>query len=535
MNQKSRRQSDGPSGRRPGQPGSTPGPILRSSFTLFLALGLAMGLVTVLSGGCSEEEECPACPQPGIVIDRIHSLSDTVAIGEDVHLWAIATGENLEYRWLASGGEFQRTSSYYALWRAPDDPTIAELTVVVSNDDESATYGRDIIVGPYLPRHEPTYTGAGYCGLECHSVDGHGSNYDSWVNGRHATAFDRVTGSSSSDDWCAACHAVGYGDVDSIGWVRHNGGYDETPIAKLEGVQCENCHGPLADRYGEILDDHGMLAIGDSLLLVGTSDDPIGCGYCHERFQQYIPHTSRKAYVSEWETSAHAQSATDPSTHDPACARCHTAQGFITYMETGATLDEPSESPVSIVCAACHDPHSNRHPADLRAGYDGDVCSHCHSDAEGGYPDYPGSSHAPQAQLLAGEGGYEYDGVIFESSPHVNVAQSGCATCHYPASAGLVSHSFAADPAACTACHPGAVGTSFGWCDGMAEVGSLLAALADELDRATPEDQGTDEYERALFNWSFVNADGSSGAHNYQYAKQLIEAAIEDFEPSGER
>ncbi|MBD3236444.1 MAG: hypothetical protein GF330_07060 [Candidatus Eisenbacteria bacterium] len=489
---------------------------------------LLFGLLLI--GGCTEEEDCPACPSAGIVIEQIFALPDTVSIGGSVQLWALAEGEDLEYRWSASAGEFLEIDTYYAVWKAPDLATIAEISVVAYNDEESAARVRALQVGPYRPRHEPAYSGVAYCGLECHDAEGHGANYATWLLTSHADAFDRARASGAMDDWCAQCHAVGYGDVDSAGWSRHNGGFDEVPIAALEGVQCESCHGPLSGTDGEILADHATRARGDFLLAIGSSTDPQGCGLCHEDYVEYPPHASSHAYVSEWEASGHARSADDPDAQADGCASCHTAQGFLTSLDEWS--GEYGEA-LPLVCAACHDPHGSDHPANLRIAYGGspgDVCRQCHSDADQGYPETP---HAPQAQMFAGAGGYEYAGGSFASSLHQNVAQRGCVDCHFAAPAAE-SHSFIADPASCTACHPDASGSSFAWSDGMATVDSLLTVLREELDRATPDDVLTEAYARALFNWSFVSSDGSAGAHNFAYARDLLGASIEAFEPSEE-
>lgn len=503
--------------------------LLRSTLGVPIA-ALLVGLL--LAGGCSEEEDCPACPQAGILIDQIYALPDASTIGGSIQLWALAEGTDLQYRWNASAGEFLEIDTYYAVWKAPDEASIAEITVVAYNDEESASHVRSLVVGSYRPHHEPVYSGAGYCGLACHDIAGHGANYATWVTSRHAQTYDQVTASSAMAAWCAACHAVGYGDVDSVGWDRHNGGFDEVPVAALEGVQCESCHGPLADLDGEILADHDARALGSSLLAVGGAADPQGCGRCHETYVDYAPHISTHATVTEWESSAHATSASDPSTHEAGCRRCHTAQAFLASLGQGS--DEAPDEPLPLVCATCHDPHGSDHPASLRVGYGGtpgDVCRQCHTDDGQTYPDTP---HAPQAQMFATTGGYEYAGGFYGSALHQNVAQKGCVDCHFAAPAAE-SHSFAADPASCSACHPGASGINFAWSDGMTTVDGLLTVLAEELERATTADQQTDAYERAVFNWNFVAADGSSGAHNFEYARDLLEASIADFEPSGKR
>lgn len=500
----------------------------RPALTSLFAVGLAAALAVILSGGCDDDEECPVCPTSSVRIDEIQTLRDSLTVGDSLHLWAAGSGSDVEFQWTASTGRFLETSESYARWKAPGTPVIARISVIAFNDQASSSASISIAVRTYVPWLEPTYTGASYCGLECHSVDGHGSHYDTWIQTAHASAYDLLEQSSQEGTECAACHTVGYSDInDSTGWAAHNGGFDEVPVLELEGVQCENCHGPLADLSGTISgdDNHGSMATGDFLLAVGSSQEPAGCGECHG------PGAYGKSQLSEWETSAHAQSHLASGAVEASCSGCHTVQGFVAYLKSGtAPVDAPAD-PLPITCAACHDPHDGSHHADLRAGFEQDICSRCHTDKEAGYPEDP---HAPQVQMLAGDGGYEY-GQLMPSTPHHNVVSSGCATCHYPTSIGTISHAFGADQSSCATCHPEASGSGFDWSDGMSEVAALLAELQDELARATEEDKLTEAYAQARFNAIFVETDGSSGAHNHLYAKQLLESSLEDFEPTDGR
>lgn len=491
-----------------------------------LALASAVILAMISGNGCSEDKECAACPTPGITIVEIIAIPDTVTTGADVYLLADAQGADLQYRWTVSAGRIVETDDYAALWRTPDEPATVEVTVVAFNDKESASLVRTVLVRAYRPNHEPTYTGAGYCGLECHDARRHFDNYERWIATDHASHF--VSGDGGFEGDCASCHTVGYGDVDNDQRPLFNGGYgyDELRVARLLGVQCENCHGPLSDLKGEILPDHDSLALGGFLLEVHSTGDRRGCGPCHEN----SPHELDQPYVSEWQSSAHARSVDDPAMQAEECAPCHSGQAFIIRMDPGALLGDESGAPLPIVCAACHDPHGGAEPGDLRVGYGGepgDICRECHTDALGGHEE----PHSPQAQMFAGTGGVEYPGVTFSSSPHVNVAQRGCVTCHLPSAD---SHSFSPDPASCTACHPDANGRNFEWSDAMSEIDGLIVALGDELARATPGDQTTDAYRHALFNYEFVTRDGSRGGHNFLYARDLLKASIDNFEPTGD-
>ena len=511
-------------------------------------LAAACALAALLCVGCNEEEKPAPCPSSGVQLELIYATDDSVAIGATVRFWALPDEAGQQYAWSASVGRFTTIEGNYAEWKAPDVPAIAKITVVAFDDQEqSAALSVPIAVDTYLPRSSPTYTGASYCGLECHGVEGHGDRYDTWVQSGHARAYQGLEQDRLYHPPCADCHTVGYGDRNSRGWDLYNGGYDEVPVARLQGVQCENCHGPLADRYGEILPDHGTRATGDSLLVVGTPAAPLGCASCHEGAPLASCSTARchvgnpqrkpygKSYLSEWVRGAHDRIPAGVDLSDPQCVKCHTAQGFIEYLASGGPPMWLPNEPLPITCAACHAPHGSAFVADLRVSPDRDVCSRCHTDTEGGYPDMP---HAPQEQMLAGTGGFEYAGADYPSSPHRNlvlqgdISHRGCAHCHYDETFHRVSHSFEPDARACVSCHPEANGLNFAWNLGRTEIRNLLQELRVKLEAASPADSLTEAFRRAEFNWRFVDRDRSLGAHNQLYARQLLESSLADFQPT---
>jgi predicted CXXCH cytochrome family protein len=535
-------------------PGHVP---YRTRPTWLGAFGAALALGVLLGTGCGEEKKTTLSPGSSIQLDSIYLTNDSVPVGGVVSLYALPTLTEQQYAWSASTGRFLAIDGYYAQWKAPDTPAIARITVVAFNDsEESRALSAPIAVDTYLPRNEPTYTGASYCGLECHGVEGHGSHYDTWVNGAHARAYEGLESDASfqlhaglvnpNPSPCALCHTVGFGDRNAQGWDRHNGGYDEVAVARLQGVQCENCHGPLSDRYGEILPDHGTRAIGDSLFAVGTPADPVGCASCHNGWpstgcSSTQCHPERppqwpygKSYLNEWVYGAHDRIAPEVDLGNPECVQCHTAQGFVARITTGGPPISPPQNPLPITCAACHDPHGSDFVADLRVSPDQDICGRCHTDEGAGYPAQP---HTPQAQLLAGGGGFEYPDVDYPSSPHQtlmlqgDVAHRGCVHCHYRESVGR-SHDFTADPASCVACHPESNGLSFAWNHRTGEIRNLLTALRNKLAAASPADSLTEAFRRADFNYLFVDRDHSLGAHNYLYTRALLDASLANFDPT---
>jgi len=489
-------------------------------------LALAVCASIMLVSGCSEDEKCAACPSPAVWLDEIRAIPESTSVGDSLHMWGIGGGAGLTFQWSATHGRFVVVDEYYARWKAPDEPAVVTITLVAYNQTESATTSLVVPVGMYVPRKTPAYAGASYCGLECHDVASHGQRYDTWATSAHARAFEGIEADPGFAPSCLTCHTVGAGDLNDEGRPLHNGGFDEAPVARLAGVQCESCHGPLADARGDTIAAHGTAAMGDFLLEVGTASHPTGCGRCHEAALH------EHKLVSEWSSSRHAYAHEAAAVEgDPACAGCHTAQGFIERTVSGTAPAQAPTSPVAVTCAACHDPHAATHPGDLRVGYerDDDLCRRCHTNA-GSAP--LATPHAPQAQMLAGEGGYEYALADPPSSPHIDVAGNGCVRCHYPDGTSQAGHRFRHDNQSCTACHRDANPNTLTWSRGRTEIIGLLAQLQGELAQATAADSATEGFLRAEYNLKFVQADRSNGVHNHKYAKALLESSIADFEPS---
>ena len=161
------------------------------------------------------------------------------------------------------------------------------------------------VVLPDLPVHPiEAYQGPETCAL-CHD-----DRHTRWSPSNHANAFADPVFQESWDaqnnpKYCLACHTTGFNPV--------------TGEYALEGVTCEQCHGPYTvdhppermsvDRSGEI------------------------CGTCHT------------VSYDEWEGSVHRQVGTD-------CLACHEVCGLETHeVGEGAVGEHGVEY---VVCANCH-------------------------------------------------------------------------------------------------------------------------------------------------------------------------------------
>jgi len=68
----------------------------------------------------------------------------------------------------------------------------------------------------------PEYVGEKKCKM-CHKDE-----HKSWLETKHAKAFDVLKPEDKKKDSCVVCHVTGFGVADTL----------------FEGVQCEACHGP---------------------------------------------------------------------------------------------------------------------------------------------------------------------------------------------------------------------------------------------------------------------------------------------------
>jgi hypothetical protein len=216
------------------------------------------------------------------------------------------------------------------------------------------------------------------------------------------------------------------------------------------------------------------------------------CGACHGAETKYPV----AGAVESYKYSGHAlgwdrHAPNSWYANGNGCQQCHTNEGFIEYVNTGAVegyVDYPSQPG----CFSCHDPH-NTGDFSLRtttavmlnsgnkydAG-DGNLCANCHQARRevstqvkaGTISAYFGSHHGPEADMFLGVNGFEMPGKSYGNSAHTYVIQDSCVDCHlarpegrYSLSPSVGGHSFYAkgevhgatkiNAAACSSCHDG--------------------------------------------------------------------------------
>jgi hypothetical protein len=297
------------------------------------------------------------------------------------------------------------------------------------------------------------------------------------------------------------------------------------------------------------------------------------CMECHGSSQLIT------AKMYQYDHSVHATGGN--STHNATnCAICHTSQGFLERVATGAVVTSaPIADPLPPNCYTCHQIHrtytdadwgfTQTQPVTLWVGGQtldfgkANLCISCHQSRTytpalpdpntGGTVNITnaryGTHHGPQGVMLPGLNGYQVPGPLpYENSAHTallaNNVQNACIVCHMGVAQGaesgghtfrVISEAGVINTAACVACHPVAndltalVADRQGQIEArLAELKALLVSkglLNDATDLAIPGSFKNHEA-GALFNYRFVEEDKSLGVHNFKYANALLVNSI---------
>ena len=278
--------------------------------------------------------------------------------------------------------------------------------------------------------------------------------------------------------------------------------------------------------------------------------EDLGCIECHN--EQTLLFSKRV----QWEQSTHATGGQYVRGASATCAGCHASEGFTVRIADGLHPDELEQgfdSPSPINCRTCHQIHTtytgqdyaleSTGPVDLyQAGgtYDAGLsnqCAGCHQP----FNAFPGATngeveitstrfgphHGAEASTLIGTGG-----ALIEGSPSVHYAlvQEGCIGCHMGPEA---DHRMSSQVSRCHDCHGGIEDFDYNGAQTeirsmVEEVGALLLSrgLIDEEGRSVPGTYPESEA-AALWNYKVVLEDQSFGVHNANFARALLEQALE--------
>ena len=299
------------------------------------------------------------------------------------------------------------------------------------------------------------YIGADSCGA-CHP-----EYKTDWAQTGHATFFQRVISGETGfyRESCVKCHVVGYDttpgavnngwdDVtNSLGWVwpatltTTNWDNMHEDLKSRSNIQCENCHGPGSRHFWD------GFSIG-SPEKITTSLSAGNCGQCHDAMSHHYRNL-------EWNRAAHGRPPARKGSSS--CGPCHTTKGFIEAHDPDyAAKDVRATENEGITCVACHDPHSDDNPHQIRQlgavtladsttvitnGGMGRLCMNCHKgrrDAEsyifaqlGSPSSHFGPHHGPQTDMLVGSNAIHYS-MSMPVSRHIQSVEDTCVQCHMP-------------------------------------------------------------------------------------------------------
>jgi hypothetical protein len=445
---------------------------------------------------------------------------------------------------------FQKQSLTSGTWqplgRATNLSRMATITIIYSND-----FFR--VAGP-----PPQYIGSQAC-AECH-----GNIHDTELNTKHASAFQTLKQiHQETNSSCLPCHTVGYG--------LPTGFRSEAATPQLEGVQCENCHGPAGN--------HAVSGI-DSTVRPRSEIAAQVCGGCHNG--------SQDPTFDEWHSSVHAGVVQDfnATNNIDSCGRCHSGTVRISLLNSRPL--PYGDANIGIVCVVCHDPHkTNGFPAQIRNPLSStndysistsipftnqynpniNLCGQCHNDRGAAYTSSSRPPHhSPQYNILTGTVGELASGVPpFEPGSHALLITNQCADCHMQHTAptaqtgpSITGHTFTVDTfALCLQCHPlpadlvdftqGVVSNRISQIVGelnlwaqtkgppalYAKYGNLAweYTTPGELSASGSGPNSSEQaqipvnIQKARFDLYLVYNDGSFGVHNAQYILTLLDTA----------
>jgi len=175
------------------------------------------------------------------------------------------------------------------------------------------------------------YGGVGAC-AECHQ-----STINLWNTTAHAHAYQTLLTAPTTTSGSLASHTVGYGFP--------TGFRSAATTPRLEGVQCENCHGGSANHAANFIDLSALPSLDLSAAV---------CGGCHSGLQH--------PFYAQWITSDHSHVPglseipdMNPASRINACGRCHSASVRLSLLKAEPLPTGGANMPVT--CVVCHDPH----------------------------------------------------------------------------------------------------------------------------------------------------------------------------------
>jgi len=357
-------------------------------------------------------------------------------------------------------------------------------------------------------KEDSGYEGSSVCG-GCHSEE-----FNAWKSSRHAGEFENTAGKDKNwKELCAGCHATGMNGTESA-W-------------KETGVGCEACHGPGSGHVS------GM---GDRSKIVSTVSADV-CGRCHSGT---LSGDGLMQDGTMWvvgyrpgmkldDVPGLRIPVLDPEALPPVPVNSHPltynmwkASKHNQVFEQTFTIGEKEWSG-PITCIACHNPHSSDNAHQLVAP-PGSICDSCHS----------------QSAVLTGVGA---KGIEQTRSLHSAIS---CVECHMTENNHFMrilrpdNSDLSPDRIdTCSSCHEvkdretraHQLQDWEAWYRETLEpvqaaVKTVEEALRNNPDLLSPELEK--KFEDTKANLSIIERDGSRGAHNLDYALEIMSLAKRD-------
>ncbi len=405
----------------------------------------------------------------------------------------------------------------------------------------------------------------------------------------HTTGWDRPIESfgTAFETVPAGPDTSGYDD-----YFRVDSELAEERRMDLAGVQCEACHGGMGPDFNS---HRPEVSFSTRFETVGGEQVSTSlCAPCHNNQLEEWAVSGHSFYDPETGTPGDIDAFNDEHyvSIGPRCTVCHTSEGFIAANDPVYAAYDFPEQQSFIGCVTCHDPHQgpngSGNEAQLRTvgavnveyapftdpgeptnprlenGGTGQTCAQCHHarrDDENvagqiaeGYAHF-GPHSSPQMDMFLGYGSYEIEGYTYtgrydgDATAHFNGTTDSCVDCHMAPAEGMnhTPHEFYVnDPEnpewlGCVGCHGTAANSDQLYNTlrttietKMDELAVLLGYTdaADFFANFDSQADGVTVQEReAAYALVFVDADGSYGTHNPDYAVDLLDNAIDYLTP----
>ncbi|RIK33975.1 MAG: hypothetical protein DCC52_01910 [Chloroflexi bacterium] len=214
----------------------------------------------------------------------------------------------------------------------------------------------------------------------------HPRQVEDWVKTGHGNALQSNIDNTHSPDAsthfnesCAACHTTGffappvgagsngfkdaavqskwqfptYEQINAAG-KGGKSNWDAMPAAvkAMANVGCEQCHGPAADH------------VNKGLPIMASSQNEGTCNMCHNSGN--VNDKGEELKNAGHSDASSAAFNTPVGWGEQQCVRCHSGDGFVSFLANPTNPGAWKNNKQTIVCATCHDPHNGENAWQLR-------------------------------------------------------------------------------------------------------------------------------------------------------------------------